>query len=157
MDGYARRLEHDLKEAMDSLTQCDAALAASREVINQERLYHRASQEELTFERERHKETVELLEKVFEEARRSGEIADRLGCQVAALQAASSSGIVQAVPQDSASMKAPLGKESPKPLDALPEACASSQSGSKHSGKDERNSLELTSREGNFIDSTIWG
>jgi hypothetical protein len=132
MDRYARMLEHDRKEAMNSLTQCEAALAASREVINQERLYHRASQEELTFERERHKETVELLERVFEEARRSGEIADSLGCQIATLQAASSSGIAQVVPQDSASMKAPLGKESPKPLDA------SSQFSSKHSGKDEK-------------------
>jgi hypothetical protein len=138
MDQYARMLEHDRKEAMNSLTQCEAALAASREVINQERLYHRASQEELTFERERHKETVELLERVFEEARRSGEIADSLGCQIATLQAASSSGIAQVVPQDSASMKAPLGKESPKPLDALPEACASSQFSSKHSSKDEK-------------------
>jgi hypothetical protein len=140
VNGYARSLEHDLEEAMGlawqshhALTQCEASLAASWETINQERLEHRESQEALTFEREMHKETIELLEQVFQEAVRSGEIADSLSSQVAALQAASNSGIV--VPQAMASMKAPLGEENSIPS---PETCASSLSIPKHAGQDER-------------------
>jgi hypothetical protein len=133
-----------------ALTECEASLAASWGLINQERLDHRASQEALTFERERHKETLELLELVFKEAVRCGEIADRLGSQVAALQSASNSGIVQAVPQAIASMEAPLGEESSIPstasipanqqresVERLPETCAGSSPKPKHLGEDE--------------------
>jgi hypothetical protein len=144
-DGYARRLEHNVEEAKDlasrfyhALTQCEASLAASWETINQERLDHRASQEALTFERERHKETMELLEQVFREAVRSGEIADSLSSQVATLQAASNSGIIQAFPQAMASAKASLGKESSILSEASPETCASRSSRPKHSDQDER-------------------
>jgi len=148
VERYAERLEHDLEEAMDlawgsrhALTLCEESLASSWDMINQERLDHRASQEALTFERERHKETIELLEKVFKEAVRSGEIADSLGSQVAALQAASNSGIIQAVPQAMVSMKAPLGKESSIASDASSETCGSISSIPKRIDQDERNQI----------------
>lgn len=108
---YARSLEQDLHRATSlvqhsqhALTQCEASLAASWDQLNEERLDHRAAQEELLFERERHKETMELLEKVFHEAMHSGEIADMLSREVATLREASSSGVTKASSQAPASL-----------------------------------------------------
>jgi hypothetical protein len=75
-NNYARRLEIDLHESRLLLTHCKDALAGSRAKLDEERLEFGAAQEALIFERERHKETTELLERVIEEARRSGDLAD---------------------------------------------------------------------------------
>lgn len=47
--------------------------------LDKERLEFRGTQEALNFELKRHKETSELLGRVFEEARLSGELADMRG------------------------------------------------------------------------------
>ncbi|KAH8674402.1 hypothetical protein BGZ60DRAFT_271486 [Tricladium varicosporioides] len=110
---YARRLESELHEAKNTahqsqhaLTQCEAALVNSWEMLNEERLDYRASQEALSFERERHKETMDLLERVFKEAIRSGEVADCLGGKLTELQAAASCRVAQAIPQTMATTEA---------------------------------------------------
>jgi septal ring factor EnvC (AmiA/AmiB activator) len=95
---YIQKLKNDLDRTTETLeqsrvtlTHCEAALVASWEQVQQERLGHVRCREELilelAFERERHKETTQLLDRVFKEATRSGEIADRLGERVAALEA----------------------------------------------------------------------
>ncbi|RFU32947.1 hypothetical protein B7463_g3362, partial [Scytalidium lignicola] len=93
--------------------QCEASLIASWEMLNEERLEHRAFREELTFECNSHKDTTELLERVFREVIQSGEIADSLSSQVAIMQASSQFGIVQEVLQSTASTEAPMSKERP--------------------------------------------
>lgn len=100
---YIQKLKNDLDRTTETLeqsrvtlTHCEAALVASWEQMKQERLDHQRCREELTLdltleltlERERHKETIDLLDRVFKEATRSGEIADRLGNRVAVLEAA---------------------------------------------------------------------
>lgn len=99
---YARRLQNDLDHAEAAtqhyhlaLTQCEASLVASLEKLNKEAVDHRACQEALTFERERHNETITLLERTFQAALWSGAIADDLGNQVVMLRAASSSQVSQ--------------------------------------------------------------
>jgi hypothetical protein len=95
---YIQKLKNDLgrttetlEQSRVTLTHCEAALVASWEQAKQERLDHLRCREELTLEltleHERHKETTQLLDRVFKEAVRSGEIADRLGERVAALEA----------------------------------------------------------------------
>jgi len=126
------------------LHQCEASLVNSWEMLNEERLEHRACQEALTFERERHKDTIKLLGQVFEEATRSGEIADSLGSKLAELQAASSFGVAQATPQTMASTETSQSNTSSTPpetstLDSaerLPET--GSSPGLKHSSEDEQ-------------------
>ena len=96
-EGY-RRIEaahhYALKIARD-LAQCRDALTASAAEVDEERLDHRATQEALSFERSTHRETINVLERVFEEARVSGELADHLRRQIATLQSTPSSQIVQ--------------------------------------------------------------
>ena len=82
-----------------TLAQCEASLVNSWKMLNEERLDHRACQEALTFECERHKDTHKILEQVFKETKRSGEIADRLGRELAELRATSSFRVAQAAPQ----------------------------------------------------------
>jgi len=82
-----------------TLAQCEASLVNSWKMLNEERLDHRACQEALTFECERHKDTQKILEQVFKETKRSGEIADRLGRELAELRATSSFRFAQAAPQ----------------------------------------------------------
>ena len=82
---HARRLEHDLELARN-------ALFSSWEKLHDERLEFRAAQEELVFERERHKETTDMLERVFQEAILSSQIADALSGQITTLRAANSVG-----------------------------------------------------------------
>jgi hypothetical protein len=84
-ENYARRLEKDLHDAQTAIHQYQSALAeyaaslaASWETLNGERLEHQACREALTFETERHKETIELLDRIFKEAMRSVEVADFL-------------------------------------------------------------------------------
>jgi hypothetical protein len=77
-----------VEETRLAFTNCEAALFASWEKLNNERLDHRASREELSFERERHQESIELLDRVFKEAVRSGDVADSLKSQITVLQAA---------------------------------------------------------------------
>lgn len=89
---YALKCERELK-------QCQDALTASAAEVNEERLDHRATQEALSFERATHRETINVLERVFEEARVSGELADHLGRQIATLQSTPSSQIVQWPPR----------------------------------------------------------
>ncbi|KAG0645011.1 hypothetical protein D0Z07_9204 [Hyphodiscus hymeniophilus] len=86
--GYARSLENDLDLVRFALLQCESSLNSSWERLNEERLEYRAAQEELVFERERHKETMDMLEKMFHEAMRSGQIADFLSGEIATLRAA---------------------------------------------------------------------
>lgn len=90
---YGFKLERDIVEAVNALEQSRFALIQSQEalsscctMLDEERLEFRGAQEALNFERERHKETIELLERVFEEARQSGELADMRSRQVAMLQ-----------------------------------------------------------------------
>jgi hypothetical protein len=96
---YIQKLKSDLdrttqtlEQSRITLTHCEAALVVSWEQGKQERLDHQRCREELTLEltleRERHEETTKMLDRVFKEATRSGEIADRLGDRVAALEAA---------------------------------------------------------------------
>ncbi|KFY28054.1 hypothetical protein V491_00660 [Pseudogymnoascus sp. VKM F-3775] len=99
---HGLKLERDLVEAVNALEQSRFALIQSQEALSaccarldEERLEFRGIQEALNFERERHKETIELLERVFEEARRSGELADMRGRQVAMLQSVPGSQIEQ--------------------------------------------------------------
>jgi hypothetical protein len=82
-----------------TLAQCEASLVNSWKMLNEEHLDHRACQEALTFECERHKDTQKILEQVFKETKRSGEIADRLGRELAELRATSSFRVAQAAPQ----------------------------------------------------------
>ena len=89
---YARRLENDLEHARYALLQSEASLVSSWEKLEDERLEFRAAQEELVFERERHKETTDMLERVFHEAIRSSQIADALNGQIATLRAANGVG-----------------------------------------------------------------
>ncbi|KFY17995.1 hypothetical protein V492_00245 [Pseudogymnoascus sp. VKM F-4246] len=89
---YALKCERELK-------QCQDALTASAAEVNEERLDHRATQEALGFEQALHKETIKVLERVFEEARVSGELADYLRRQVASLQRPPSAQIVQVPPR----------------------------------------------------------
>jgi recombination DNA repair RAD52 pathway protein len=141
-NGYAQRMENERHEAMKvaqesqhNLAQCEASLAASWKLLNEERLQHRASQEALLFELERHQETIQLLNQVFKEAERTGEVADRLSRKLAELQAASESGVVQAVPQTTTSTVV-------QNILAPPEAFnfTSNSPGLKHSSTDERGS-----------------
>ncbi|KAL5344940.1 hypothetical protein ACLOAV_009893 [Pseudogymnoascus australis] len=90
---YGLQLERDLVEARNTLEQSRFALMQSQEALSmcstrldEERLEFRGTQEALNFEHERHKETSELLGRVFEEARLSGELADMRGRQLAMLQ-----------------------------------------------------------------------
>ncbi|OBT85136.1 hypothetical protein VE02_05623 [Pseudogymnoascus sp. 03VT05] len=90
---YGLQLERDLVEARNILEQSRFALMQSQEALSmcstrldEERLEFRCTQEALNFEHERHKETTELLGRVFEEARLSGELADMRGRQLAMLQ-----------------------------------------------------------------------
>jgi hypothetical protein len=57
-------------------------------MLNEERLSHRATREALTFEVSRHKETTELLERVFGEANRALDVAQGLEFEIATLEAA---------------------------------------------------------------------
>jgi hypothetical protein len=89
-ENYARKLEKDLYDAQTAvhqyqavLAEYEASLVASWETLNQERLDHRACREALTFETERHKETIQLLDRIFKEAIRSGEVADILSSRLA--------------------------------------------------------------------------
>jgi len=84
-ENYARRLEKDLHDAQtaiyqyqSALTEYAVSLASSWETLNRERLDHQACQEALTFETERHRETIELLDCIFKDAIQSGEVADFL-------------------------------------------------------------------------------
>ena len=99
-EGY-RRIEaahhYALKSERD-LAQCRDALTASAADLDEERLDHRATQESLSFERATHRETINVLERVFEEARVSGELADHLRRQIATLQSNPGSQIVQVPP-----------------------------------------------------------
>ncbi|KAF8848392.1 hypothetical protein BDZ45DRAFT_753891 [Acephala macrosclerotiorum] len=123
---YARKLENDIHEATTRVqqsqwkfTHCEAALLSNQETLEEERLAYRASREELTFEREKYQETLEILEKVFREAVRSGEVADFLGNQIVALQAASKRGVIQPTPKIPASrIETSLVKESLIPSEA---------------------------------------
>lgn len=76
------------------------------EQLHHERLDYLHCREELTLqltlERERHKETSQMLDRVFKEATRSGEIADRLGERLAVLEAAVHSQAPQEAEQFSA-------------------------------------------------------
>ena len=90
---YGLQLERDLVEARNTLEQSRFALMRSQEALSvcstrldEERLEFRDTQEALNFEHERHKETTELLGRVFEEARLSGELADMRGRQLSMLQ-----------------------------------------------------------------------
>lgn len=89
---YALKLERHLTDAANAtnlshiaLAQCRDALTASGTEVDEERLDHRATQEALAFEQAMHKETINVLERVFEEARVSGELADHLRRQIATL------------------------------------------------------------------------
>ncbi|KAH8790882.1 hypothetical protein F5882DRAFT_460694 [Hyaloscypha sp. PMI_1271] len=89
-ESYARKLEKDLYDAQTAvhqyqavLAEYEASLVASWETLNQERLDHRACREALTFETERHKETIELLDRIFKEAIRSSEVTDILSSRLA--------------------------------------------------------------------------
>lgn len=84
-ENYARRLEKDLHNAQTAIHQYQSALAeyaaslaSSWETLNGERLDHQACREALAFETERHRETIELLDRIFKDAMRSGEVADFL-------------------------------------------------------------------------------
>jgi hypothetical protein len=57
-------------------------------MLNEERLNHRATREALTFEVSRHKETTELLERVFGQAVRALNVAQGLEFEIATLEAA---------------------------------------------------------------------
>ncbi|RDL36282.1 uncharacterized protein BP5553_06894 [Venustampulla echinocandica] len=99
LNEYAEKLEIKLHEATNlaqqgqyALSQSEASLANTWQMLNEERLVHRACQEELTFERAKHNDTIVLLDRVFGEATRCGEIADSLSSK---LQAALSSGAAQ--------------------------------------------------------------
>ncbi|KAH6664016.1 hypothetical protein B0J14DRAFT_608244 [Halenospora varia] len=119
-------------------------------MLNEEHLDHRASQEALTFERERHKETMELLERVMKEAIRSGEVADTLGSKLTELQAALNFRVVQAGPQTTAQMEVSLSTSLTPPeasastkqqshlAETLPGTYAISSPGQKHSSPDEQ-------------------
>lgn len=85
---YALKLEEDIMGVTSNLTQsqfalaeCQNALYAKTTTLDQERLEFRALQEALTFERERHLETTQLLEQTFEEAKQRGQRADMLSTQ----------------------------------------------------------------------------
>jgi hypothetical protein len=82
-----------------ALAQHEATLVGSWEKFNEERLEHQASREELAFERERHKETADFLDRVFKEATQSGDIADSLRSRVAVLQAALDLNLPQEAPK----------------------------------------------------------
>ena len=84
-ENHAQMLERELYESQSAahqchtaLLQCESSLSACWEVLNKERLNHRASREALASESERHKETMRFLERMSKEAIRSGEIADIL-------------------------------------------------------------------------------
>jgi hypothetical protein len=105
-ENYARRLERDLQQTKAAahqyqvaLTECEASLVTSWETLNKERLDHRASREALAFESERHKETMELLERMFKEAIRSSEVADNLSSRLAAQHTGPNLEVCQAVPK----------------------------------------------------------
>lgn len=124
-DGYARKLERELRHAANiaeqsrlALAQCEDALAGSWAKLDEERLDFRAAQEALTFERERHKETTELLERVIEEARLSGDLADTLSRQVAILQSTpTSNGTKEGPNAKRQRVRAPLTETNLKLLD----------------------------------------
>ncbi|KFY31869.1 hypothetical protein V493_00726 [Pseudogymnoascus sp. VKM F-4281 (FW-2241)] len=91
---YALKLERDQIEAANALAQCRDALTTTAAEVDEERLDHRATKEALGFEQAMHKQTISVLERVFEEARVSGELADHLRYQIAALQRTPSPQIV---------------------------------------------------------------
>jgi hypothetical protein len=115
---YARKLENDLYEVTTHAQRFRYALIRCEDQLNEERLDHRASREELAFERARHQDTLEILDKVFHEATQSGEIVDLLSSQVTALRAASNFGVIQPTSEMPASpMEASLTKDGPTPSD----------------------------------------
>ncbi|KFX92039.1 hypothetical protein V490_05590 [Pseudogymnoascus sp. VKM F-3557] len=129
---YRLQLERDLVEAGNTLEQSRFALIQSQEALSacctrldEERLEFRATQEALNFEHERHKETTELLERVFEEARLSGELADMRGREVAMLQNIPGSQFEQAtVAAGEQWVASPLTKENLAQLQACDEQSA---------------------------------
>ena len=102
---YARSLENNLGHVSHALLQCKGSLASSWEELNQGRLEYQKVQKELVLERERHKDTMDMLQKVLHEAMRSSEIADSLSGEIVKLRAA---GVAAATLETPASMiKAP--------------------------------------------------
>ncbi|KFZ25146.1 hypothetical protein V502_00376 [Pseudogymnoascus sp. VKM F-4520 (FW-2644)] len=129
---YRLQLERDLVVAGNTLEQSRFALIQSQEALSaccarldEERLEFRGTQEALNFEHERHKETTEILERVFEEARLSGELADMRGREVAMLQNIPGSQFEQAtVAAEEQWVASPLTKENLAQLQACDEQSA---------------------------------
>ncbi len=90
---HSRRLEYDLHRAAISdgqskyaLVQFERALAVTQTKLDEERLEHSATREELEFERQRHRETEKLFDLAYEAAQESGVLVDCLRAQFAELQ-----------------------------------------------------------------------
>jgi hypothetical protein len=103
LENHARRLEKDLHDAhiaayqyRATLAECEASLAASWETLNKERQDHLSCREALTLESQRYKEARELLERIFKETIRSGEVADALSNRLAPVP---NLGVHRAVPK----------------------------------------------------------
>jgi len=128
-------LESKLQEATSladksqyALMQCETSLFNCWKMLNEERLELGACQEALSFERERHKDTIDLLERVFKEATRSGEIADSLGSKLAELQAVASFSVHQTAPQTIASKDTSQNNVNSAPPEASTSASQQSDS-----------------------------
>jgi hypothetical protein len=92
-DQYINRLEVELHgtrtlshQVQLALAEQQACLAITRAELEEERLNHGASCEELTFEHERHMETEKLLDLAYGATQESEEIAKELRCEMALLQ-----------------------------------------------------------------------
>lgn len=117
-ESYVQMLEKRLFESQKTAQQCHAALAqcemslsASWEILNEERLHHRASREALAYESERHRETAKMLEYMSQEVIRRGGVADILSSR---LSTAPNLSDYQAVPtlDDFMTEATPLGNTS---------------------------------------------
>lgn len=114
---YALKLKRDVHEEANNsarlqydLKQCQEALATSCAKLEEERLDYGAVRVALGFELESHKETIEVLERVFDEARKSGELADNFSRQIAMLRSKPVTQIAQAAPKVEELMATPLTK-----------------------------------------------
>jgi hypothetical protein len=103
LENHARKLEKNLHDAhiaayqyRATLAECETSLAASWETLNKERRDHLSCREALTLESQRYKEARELLERIFKETIRSGEVADALSNRLAPVP---NLGVHRAVPK----------------------------------------------------------
>lgn len=87
---HSQRLEYDLYRVTErskfSIAEFQRLLAATQTQLDEERLEHTATREQLEFEGQRHRETEKLFDLTYEAAMESNGLVDSLRAQITELQ-----------------------------------------------------------------------